>query len=54
MEKVAEDEKAEKESEQGKTNAQEVEQSQTADGEEAQVAAEVADSAEKLDEEVQA
>ena len=42
--------------EQGKTSAQEVEQPQTADGEEAQaeVAAEVADSAQKLDGEIQA
>ena len=45
-------EKVEKETEEGKTDAQETEQSAVANGEEskADVAAEVADSAQKLDE----
>ncbi|KAF6224091.1 hypothetical protein HO133_010665 [Letharia lupina] len=51
VEKVAEGEKLEKEIEEGRTSAQEVGQPQTADGDEvqAEVAAEVADSAQNLD-----
>lgn len=56
MEKLAEGEKVEKGTEEGKASVNEVEQAQTVDGDgaQAEVAAEVADSAQKLDGGVQA